>query len=53
MTQIDLKEFIAELEEGRTYLILQLASTFDNDEMHKCSGRLHQLQLMLDKLKQL
>lgn len=53
MTHVDLKDFIKELEEQRTYLILQLASTFDADEMHKYSGRLHQLQLMLDNLNQL
>lgn len=44
---------LIELIEQRDYMILQLASNFDTDEMHKLSGRLHQIQITIDKIREL
>jgi hypothetical protein len=44
---------LIELIEQRGYLIMQLATTYDSDEMNKLTGRLHQLQFTIDKIREL
>lgn len=45
-----MKEIIAELEEQRSYLIMEFGACFDDDELYKLSGRLYQLHLIIEKL---
>ena len=49
----ELEEITVGLEEQRTFLINQLATTYDSDELHKYTGRLFQIQSILATLKQL
>lgn len=45
------KQLIFELSEQRTHLISQMVATFEVEELHKLSGRVFEVNNMIEKLE--